>query len=225
VMIADWAWYSIVVLKEGRVVEQGSRKELLELNGLFSSMWTDQISTPEEPMTYEAPVVDVPEPESRVTEGQIPSPEAAPKEDLGLSFLMMHNYSGGPSLSPTPDSPSVDSPGHPERSHAQGTSVTFGAGAINTPPRAASPEPGSGRKVAYGIQRLARRMSISGRGPKLPFVSGHQRDSSTVSSASGSGGASVSPPASMDARESVDEPHHVEKTKEEKRRKKRNSFL
>jgi hypothetical protein len=217
-----------VVLKEGRVVEQGSRKELLELNGLFASMWTDQISTPEEPMTYEAPVVDVPEPESRVTEGQIVSPESAPKEDLGLSFLMMHNYSGGPSLSPTPDSPSVDSPGHPERSHAQGTSVTFGAGAINTPPRAASPEPGSGRKVAYGIQRLARRMSISGgggRGPKLPFVSGHQRDSSTVSSASGSGGASVSPPASMDARESVDESQHVEKTKEEKRRKKRSSFL
>ncbi|KAJ8581560.1 P-loop containing nucleoside triphosphate hydrolase protein [Rhizopogon salebrosus TDB-379] len=144
----------IVVLKEGRVVEQGSRKELLELNGLFASMWTDQISTPEEPMTYEAPVVDVPEPESRVTEGQIASPEAAPKENLGFSFLMMHNYSGGPSLSPTPDSPSADIPGHPERSHAQGTSVTFGAGAINTPPRAASPEPGSGRKVAYGISGL-----------------------------------------------------------------------
>ncbi|OAX32373.1 P-loop containing nucleoside triphosphate hydrolase protein [Rhizopogon vinicolor AM-OR11-026] len=34
----------IVVLKEGRIAEQGSRKELLELDGLFASMWADQIN-------------------------------------------------------------------------------------------------------------------------------------------------------------------------------------
>ncbi|KAG2121409.1 P-loop containing nucleoside triphosphate hydrolase protein, partial [Suillus cothurnatus] len=34
----------IMVLKDGRIVEQGSHRELLELNGLFASMWADQIS-------------------------------------------------------------------------------------------------------------------------------------------------------------------------------------
>ncbi|KAG2741443.1 P-loop containing nucleoside triphosphate hydrolase protein [Suillus brevipes Sb2] len=39
----------IMVLKDGRIVEQGSHRELLELNGLFASMWADQISASEDP--------------------------------------------------------------------------------------------------------------------------------------------------------------------------------
>ncbi|KAJ7287359.1 mitochondrial half-size ABC transporter [Mycena rebaudengoi] len=35
----------ILVLKDGRIVEQGSHRELLALDGIFASMWADQIST------------------------------------------------------------------------------------------------------------------------------------------------------------------------------------
>ena len=34
----------ILVLKDGQIIEQGSHKELLEVNGVFAAMWADQIS-------------------------------------------------------------------------------------------------------------------------------------------------------------------------------------
>jgi len=37
------------VLKDGQVVEQGTFKELLTLDGLFASMWADQVSATEDP--------------------------------------------------------------------------------------------------------------------------------------------------------------------------------
>ncbi|KAG0693211.1 hypothetical protein DFH29DRAFT_1040488 [Suillus ampliporus] len=64
----------IMVLKDGRIVEQGSHKELLELNSPFASMWADQISASEDPKVspgYDvgvddnAPVVDITESETR----------------------------------------------------------------------------------------------------------------------------------------------------------------
>ncbi|KAF9451287.1 hypothetical protein P691DRAFT_787477 [Macrolepiota fuliginosa MF-IS2] len=39
----------ILVLKDGQVVEQGTFKELLTLDGLFASMWADQVSATEDP--------------------------------------------------------------------------------------------------------------------------------------------------------------------------------
>lgn len=39
----------ILVLKEGQIVEQGNFKELLTLDGLFASMWADQVSATEDP--------------------------------------------------------------------------------------------------------------------------------------------------------------------------------
>ncbi|KAJ3819599.1 mitochondrial half-size ABC transporter [Lentinula raphanica] len=39
----------ILVLKDGQIVEQGSHKELLALDGIFASMWADQISASEDP--------------------------------------------------------------------------------------------------------------------------------------------------------------------------------
>lgn len=39
----------ILVLKDGRVVEQGTFKELVALDGLFASMWADQASATEDP--------------------------------------------------------------------------------------------------------------------------------------------------------------------------------
>lgn len=37
--------YRILVLKDGQIIEQGSHKELLALDGTFASMWADQISS------------------------------------------------------------------------------------------------------------------------------------------------------------------------------------
>ncbi|KAJ3915681.1 mitochondrial half-size ABC transporter [Lentinula edodes] len=39
----------ILVLKDGQIVEQGSHKELLALDGVFASMWADQISASDDP--------------------------------------------------------------------------------------------------------------------------------------------------------------------------------
>jgi len=39
----------ILVLKDGQIIEQGSHKELIAKDGVFASMWADQISATEEP--------------------------------------------------------------------------------------------------------------------------------------------------------------------------------
>ena len=41
----------ILVLKDGQIVEQGTHKELVELNGAFAAMWADQISATGEQAT------------------------------------------------------------------------------------------------------------------------------------------------------------------------------
>lgn len=38
----------ILVLKDGQIVERGSHKELLAFDGIFASMWADQVSTSDE---------------------------------------------------------------------------------------------------------------------------------------------------------------------------------
>ncbi|KAI0315234.1 hypothetical protein OF83DRAFT_1062505 [Amylostereum chailletii] len=40
----------ILVLKDGQIAEYGSHKQLLEQNGLFAAMWSDQISATDEPV-------------------------------------------------------------------------------------------------------------------------------------------------------------------------------
>ncbi|KAF5389422.1 hypothetical protein D9757_004356 [Collybiopsis confluens] len=39
----------ILVLRDGQIIEQGSHKELLALDGVFASMWADQVSASEDP--------------------------------------------------------------------------------------------------------------------------------------------------------------------------------
>ena len=41
-------FFSILVLKEGQIVESGSFRELLAQNGIFATMWADQISADDE---------------------------------------------------------------------------------------------------------------------------------------------------------------------------------
>ncbi|EGN99562.1 hypothetical protein SERLA73DRAFT_88045 [Serpula lacrymans var. lacrymans S7.3] len=49
----------ILVLKDGQIAEQGSHKELLALDGIFASMWADQISSSEDPVFITQPDKDV----------------------------------------------------------------------------------------------------------------------------------------------------------------------
>jgi hypothetical protein len=49
-MLRVYFTLSILVLKDGQIVEQGSHKELLALNDVFASMWADQISASNEPV-------------------------------------------------------------------------------------------------------------------------------------------------------------------------------
>ena len=41
---------SILVLKDGQIVEQGNFKKLLAINGIFASMWADQVSSTDDPV-------------------------------------------------------------------------------------------------------------------------------------------------------------------------------
>ncbi|KAG2125942.1 hypothetical protein DEU56DRAFT_823368 [Suillus clintonianus] len=254
----------IMVLKDGRIVEQGSHRELLELNALFASMWADQISASEDPkgtagydVDDDAPVVDIPESDTRSTAVAIDSPQviAAPlpsKPDIPtsasspISFPMSYDAPQAfPTTASNSDSRSIQS--HPERSaipahmqgasghvhsasaHIQGASVTFDPRTA-TPPRAASPEPRRALST-HNIQRLARKISLSGKAPKLPGVL--RRDTSlrdavssgSGGSGSGAGGSASTPPASGSARESVDEPQVEVLSKKEEKKKKRKSFI
>lgn len=240
----------IMVLKDGRIVEQGSHRELLELNGLFASMWADQISASEDPkvaagydvdVNDDAPVVDIPESETRSTAVEeriaVDSPQVVPeslqaKPDAPISFPVTDDPPlMFPTTTSTSEAPSTHS--HPERSaipaHVQGASVTFDA-KVTTPPRTGSPEPRRALST-HNIQRLARKISLSGKAPKLPGVlrrDTSMRESSMASSGSGAGpagGSASTPPASGSARGSVDEPPIEVLTKKEEKKKKRKSFI
>ncbi|KAG1727623.1 P-loop containing nucleoside triphosphate hydrolase protein [Suillus lakei] len=240
----------IMILKDGQIVEQGSHRELLELNGLFASMWADQISASEDPKAPagydadddDAPVVDIPKSGTRSTAVEehvtVESPKVVPaslppKADVPISFLTsaFPISDDPPQTFPTTasasDSPSIHS--HPERSaipaHMQGASVTFDP-TVNLPSRAGSPEPKRALST-HNIQRLARKISLSGKTPRLPGVLRREtsvRDSSMASSVAG--GSASTPPASGSARESVDEPPvEVISKKAERKKKKRKSFI
>jgi ATP-binding cassette subfamily B (MDR/TAP) protein 6 len=175
-----------MVLKDGRIVEQGSHRELLELNGLFASMWADQISASEDPKARagydvdDAPVVDIPESETRSTAVEerivIDSPQVVPatletKADVPVSFPTFDDAPQTfPTTASTSDAPSVHS--YPECSaipaHVQSTSVTFDA-KVTMPPQTGSPEPKRGLST-HNIQRLVRKISLSSKAPKLPGV-------------------------------------------------------
>ncbi|KAG2033522.1 hypothetical protein BDR03DRAFT_967434 [Suillus americanus] len=237
----------IMVLKDGRIVEQGSHRELLELNSHFASMWADQISASEDPKTSagydvddDAPVVDIPESETHSTAVEEPIvidytqvvPAAIEaKPDAPILFPVTDDAPQMfPTTASTSDAPSIHS--YPERSaipaHVQGASVTFDAKAT-TPPRTGSPEPKRGLST-HNIQRLARKISLSGKAPKLPAVlrrDASLREASMASSGSGAGTASgsTSTPPTGSARESVDEPQIEAILKKEEKKKKRKSFI
>ncbi|KAG1724265.1 P-loop containing nucleoside triphosphate hydrolase protein [Suillus lakei] len=193
----------IMVLKNGRIVEQDLHRELVELGGLFASMWADQISA-----------------RPRIPKPQLDTTSLPPKVDAPISSPISDDPPQTfPTTASTSDSSSIHS--HPERSaipaHMQGANVTFDA-PVTTPSRAGSPEPKRALST-HNIQRLARKISLSNKSPKLPGVLRRGRSMRDASTASNVAGRSVyMPPASGSARESVDEPQiKVVSKKEEKR--------
>ncbi|KAA1475175.1 hypothetical protein DENSPDRAFT_841913 [Dentipellis sp. KUC8613] len=197
----------ILVLKDGQIVEQGSHKELLDQNGLFASMWADQVSATEDPVSgyqieQDAPAPDTEETPEVVESADIipaavqvaeeanedpapvaepelipvsapedsapvpaPAPVAFPTSDDEPEVVSAPEPVAFPTENPvafpasddaaSQQAPSVSSPG-----------VTF-VPEVSTPPRTGTPDPESEPKrkriSSQNFQRLARRISISGR--------------------------------------------------------------
>jgi hypothetical protein len=88
-MLRVYFTLSILVLKDGQIVEQGSHKELLALNGVFASMWADQISASDEPVIVVGETVTAEVPGYSVENVEPAPTPAVPEEDtlvdVGLS--------------------------------------------------------------------------------------------------------------------------------------------
>ncbi|KAG1721522.1 hypothetical protein EDB19DRAFT_1917263 [Suillus lakei] len=168
----------IMILKDERTVEQGSHRELLELDGLFASMWADQVSASEDPkapagydVDDDAPVVNIPESDKCSTAVEehiaVDPPNLIPaslphKADVSISFSILDDLPQTVlTTASSSNSPSIHS--HPERSaiptHMQGLRVTFDV-KVTMPPRAGLPEPRRALST-HDIQRLARRSVLA----------------------------------------------------------------
>lgn len=207
--IPDEAIFSILVLKDGQIVEQGSHSELLAQGGIFAAMWADQITASEDgipvaetaaagysvedaaaveetaPVTDE-PTQDVEPAEASYAEVAAKAPEAdgaiAPAEDAPV------NESAEPEASVAfPSSPTAEELPAPDEEVASPVAFPGGEEAASPDPLVSPPlqnpgvtfvssDPPSGRATpdpatepkrkrisSQNFQRLARRISISGR--------------------------------------------------------------
>ncbi|KAJ8494557.1 hypothetical protein ONZ45_g13206 [Pleurotus djamor] len=67
----------ILVLRDGQIVEQGSHKELLAMDGIFASMWADQVSSTDE-QAYQDGRKSMSAYSPHVDNASLPPQEAAP---------------------------------------------------------------------------------------------------------------------------------------------------
>jgi len=74
--------HRIVVINEGRIVEQGSHEELMEHGGLYHQLYTMQFKTKAPTLKEEAPVEARPP-----TAGAPPTEEHPPLPSIGLPWL------------------------------------------------------------------------------------------------------------------------------------------
>lgn len=70
------------MLKDGQIVEQGSHRELLEKDGIFATMWADQISTEEPTLSFQQS--DKQEISGYSVEQSTPTKEALPNNDEAI---------------------------------------------------------------------------------------------------------------------------------------------
>ncbi|KAG6862313.1 hypothetical protein C0995_016011 [Termitomyces sp. Mi166 len=105
----------IVVLKDGQIVERGSHKELLALDGIFASMWADQVSASDDRTSLDERSIKkevsgyVGESEAQVeheaTPVQLQRPEVIPSVDALVDMPT--------DVSPTAEAVLVDLSGYP----------------------------------------------------------------------------------------------------------------
>lgn len=173
----------ILVLKDGQIVEKGSFRELIHIeDGIFASMWADQVTSSDDPLANGSvkkkvsgysvgtgegePIVTVaPEiPEvADVTEEPVVLPVAEVITDEPQAM------DEGTIAFPT-SSEAVDAIAFPTSSEAitvTGPSVTFGDRVNSPPSRSGTPEvdgePKRKRISSQNFQRLARRLSLGTR--------------------------------------------------------------
>ncbi|KAF8908803.1 hypothetical protein CPB85DRAFT_1435915 [Mucidula mucida] len=110
----------ILVLKDGQIVEQGSHKELLALDGIFASMWADQVSANEDPVSSSEDVK---------TEMAPYSVDFAP---LGASTASVHDIPGAPASESSAhvlESPELaageEGPEVPPKEHSDSVPISF----------------------------------------------------------------------------------------------------
>lgn len=113
---------SILVLKDGQIVEQGSHKELLALDGIFASMWADQVSANEDPVTSS---------EDMKTEMAPYSVDFA-ESPLGASTASVHDIPGAPAAESSAhvlESPELaageEGPEVPPKEHSDSVPISF----------------------------------------------------------------------------------------------------
>lgn len=87
--------FSILVLKDGQIVEQGNHQELLARGGVFATMWADQISATGDPTVNHSvenePVLGYqtePTPVAEVTVEETPDAPDAPKEHVASGVFV-----------------------------------------------------------------------------------------------------------------------------------------
>ncbi|KAI0266983.1 hypothetical protein BC834DRAFT_871984 [Gloeopeniophorella convolvens] len=175
----------ILVLKDGQVAEQGTHKQLLELNGIFAAMWAEQVSATEEQPAYSAPVEAVsgyqiddaaPAPMSphRARQDITPedsAPQAKPSPDAVATVSQVDDAPVAFPSSDVDDAPATDHV-QPEAasqkapSGTQSPGITF-APEVSTPERTGTPDPDAEPKrkriSSQNFQRLARRISVTTR--------------------------------------------------------------
>lgn len=126
-----------MVLKDGQIVEQGSHKELVAFDGIFASMWADQVSATDEPVSVddnsvkrevsgyaveeagpqgdeasapESAAVAFPETSSIVTADNLPEPTPAPSIQPAENKSLIDLSESAPVVFPTPDQETVSTP-------------------------------------------------------------------------------------------------------------------
>ncbi|KAJ8077054.1 ATP-binding cassette-type vacuolar membrane transporter Hmt1 [Marasmius tenuissimus] len=268
----------ILVLKDGQIVEQGNHKELVALDGIFASMWADQVSSAEDHATsiHSKPEVsgyhvgsasvdeshkadrepsvleptnahgDVPA-SSDGTDPSQPAEKDAQQGDTSTPAVVAFPASepeevqDGPSAkestsheeeAPTesapPSSPPITFPSSDVATPASPPppGVTFETTA--TPPRSGTPDPDSEPKrkriSSQNFQRIAKRISISGRrqgsasGTISSLIPGLKKDASPKVSTD-EGRASSSARGSHDSPSPSVADSETKNKKKEKRRK------
>jgi len=177
---------SILVLKDGQIIERGSHKELLARGGVFAAMWADQILTSGDPIgdqsvTEEAVSGKQIEPEAHAeVEDEAPcehatsgafaeTPEASP-----IALVSAENTDAPPVPAEEPVARPADEPGPPAPvtfptsddtqlvpseliSSQSGGGITFEDSANLPPSRTATPDPeGESKRKRISSQNFQR---------------------------------------------------------------------